>query len=263
MQTFTRSVTSTRTLAIGGLVLVAVACSGTAAAPQPLEGRTFLSTSVTKDGADRPLVPGTQVRISFTDGRIGLSAGCNIMGGAYGVDGGQLLVAAAGMTEMGCDDARHAQDDWLTSFISSRPTLRLTGNDLVLEADGTVVTLADRKVSEPDLALVGPTWTVTSIVSGDTVSSIPDGIVATLQFAADGGVRVRTGCNEGTARAQIDSKTIRFSDIALTKRACEGAAAQMEAAVLSVLRADQVAYRIDSSALNLTAGERGLQLGGK
>jgi heat shock protein HslJ len=262
MQTFILRLAFTRTLALGGLALLAVACSGTAAVPQPLEGRTFLSTSVTKGGADRPLVPGTQVRIGFTDGRIGLSAGCNIIGGTYRVDGARLVVDAAGMTEMGCDPARHAQDDWLTNFIGSRPTLRLTGNDLVLDADGTVVTLADRKVAEPDLALVGPTWTVSSIVSGDAVSSIPDGIVATLQFAADGGVRVRTGCNEGTARAQVDGGTIRFSDIALTKRACEGAAAQMEVALLAVLRADQVSYRIDSSALNLAAGGRGLQLGG-
>jgi heat shock protein HslJ len=252
----------TPTLALAALAILASACSGTAAA-QPLEGRTFLSMSVTKGGADIQLVPGTQIRISFTDGRIGLSAGCNIIGGTYRLDGARLVVDAAGMTEMGCDPARHAQDDWLATFMSSRPTVRLVGNELALEQDGTVITLADRKVVEPDLALVGPTWTVTSIVSGDTVSSIPDGVVATLQFAPDGAVRVGTGCNEGTARAEIAGGTIRFSQVGLTKRGCVGAAAQMEAAVLSVLRAGQVAYSIEAGTLNLSAGEHGLQLGGK
>jgi heat shock protein HslJ len=242
------------------LAVLVAACVGTAAV-QPLDGRTFLSTSVKQGGADRPLVANTRIRLSFTDGRIGLSAGCNIIGGTYRVDGATLVVDAAGMTEMGCDDARHNQDDWIAAFFGSRPTLRLTGNELVLERDGLVITLLDRTVADPDLPLVGPTWTVNTILSGSTASSVPDGVVATLQFTADGAVRVETGCNTGNGRYQIDGGTIRFSQIALTRRACVGAAGEMEKAVLAMVGAEQVAYRVEAQGLTLSAGGRGLGLG--
>jgi heat shock protein HslJ len=242
------------------LAVLVPGCMGTAAV-QPLDGRTFLSTSVKQGGADRPLVANTRITLSFTDGRIGLSAGCNIIGGTYRLDGATLLVDAAGMTEMGCDDARHNQDDWIATFFSSRPTLQLTGNELVLERDGLVITLLDRTVADPDLPLVGTTWTVNSIVSGSTVSSVPDGVVASLQLTADGAVRVQTGCNTGTGRYQVDGATIRFSQIALTRRACIGAAGEMEKAVMAVVGAQQVAYRVEAQGLTLTAGERGLGLG--
>lgn len=104
------------------LALTVACCSGAGAAPA-LDGREFLSTSIVDNGAQRSLVPGTRVRVHFADGRISLSAGCNIMGGTYRIDGGQLVTDALAMTEMGCDQARHAQDDWLSTFIGSRPTL--------------------------------------------------------------------------------------------------------------------------------------------
>jgi heat shock protein HslJ len=261
MQTWTRR-SATSLMGIVLLALLVTACGDAAGALQPLDGRTFLSVSVTKGGVNQPLVPGTQIRLNFKDGQIGLSAGCNIIGGTYRLAGARLVVDAAGMTEMGCDDARHAQDDWLATFMSSRPTIRLTGNELVLDDGATVITLADRRVVDPDLGLVGPTWTVDSIISGQAVSSIPDGVVATLQFAADGSVRVNTSCNTGTSQVEVAGGTIRFGPIALTKKACPGAAGEMEAAVLAVLRSEQVGYKIEARTLTLTAGDRGLQLRG-
>jgi heat shock protein HslJ len=248
-----------RVVILGSVGLLVAACAGTVAA-QPLDARTFLSTSVKQDGADRPLVAGTRIRLSFTDGRIGLSAGCNIIGGNYRVDGATLVVDAAGMTEMGCDDARHAQDDWIATFFSSRPTLRLTGNELALERDGLVITLLDRTVADPDIPLVGPTWTVVSIVSDTTASTIPDGFVATLQFTPEGAVRIQTGCNEGTGHVQVEPAAMRFSQITLTRRGCVGPARDLERAVLAVLGAEQVAYRIEAQGLTLTAGVHGLGL---
>ena len=57
--------------------------------------------------------------------------------------------------------------------------------------------LLDREVAEPDLNIVGPTWTVESIIHGDAVSSVPAGAIATLVFKADGTIDVNAGCNRG------------------------------------------------------------------
>ena len=99
-----------------------------AAEPRPdLDGRTFLSVEVT--GAT--LVPQTQVQLSFKDGKVGASAGCNGMGGEYEVGGGTLKVDSLAMTEMGCDPPRHEQDTWLSQLLTGRPTIQLDGDTLV------------------------------------------------------------------------------------------------------------------------------------
>ncbi len=252
--------TRARFLSIATILTVALAgCSG--GASLALDGHTFLSTAVTEGGRPRELVPGTQIRLTFgPDGRLGASAGCNILGGTYRLEGDVLRLDGGAMTEMGCDDARHAQDDWLFAFLGTGPTLMLAGNDLVLAAGGVVVRLLDREVAEPDLRLVGPTWTVESIISGDAVASMPQGVVATLAFGADGRVRFTTGCNEGGATMVVDGGTLHFSAITLTKRACEGPADAMEAAILGVLGADVITYRIDAGSLTLEAQGRGLGL---
>ena len=261
----TRTSSPARSL-VAAVVLSVAALSlagcGAVASPPGLEGREFLSIAVTEGGADRPLVAGTRIRLSFRDGQLGASAGCNLMGGAYRLEGGRLVVNAAAMTEMGCDEPRHAQDDWLFGFLGARPTVGLAGNELILQVGDTVIRLLDREVAEPDLPLVGPTWTVDSILSGDVVSSVPPGVVATIRFGPDGRFELETGCNQGGGQIAGDGSTLRFLDLVLTRRACDGPAGDMEAAVLAVLGRDPVTYQIEAQALTLSAGDRGLVLRG-
>jgi heat shock protein HslJ len=251
-------------LAIGLCLLTLVATLGacSAAAGPQLTDRVFLSVAVTDGGAPRALVPGTRIRLTFQANNLGASAGCNMMGGTYRIDGGVLVTDALAMTEMGCDDERHAQDDWLSALLGSRPTIRLNGDELTLESGSVVVRLMDRKVVEPDLALVGPTWTVDSIISGDAVSSVPAGVVATIVFAADGTVTVKPGCNEGQGTWKSVGTGIEISGIGLTKKACQGPAGQLETAVMAVLGAGQLASTIDANLLTLQSGANGLQLRG-
>lgn len=246
------------------LVVLLAACDGDAppGGDTGLDGRAFLSTSVTDGGADRPLVDGTQIRISFNDGQIGASAGCNTMGGTYRIEDGVLVFEGGSMTEMGCDEARHAQDDWLIEFLGSRPTITQSGSELQLSSEGTVITLQDAEVADPDLPLTGTTWTVDSIVSGEAVSSVPDGAEATFTFTDDGRVEVNTGCNQGSGRFEVTNGTLRFVDVAVTEMACEGPGGQLEAAVLPLLGADGLSWAIDARTLTLMAGNQGLMLRG-
>lgn len=247
-------------LLVTTLSLVLAACTAASSGPS-LDGREFLSTSVTEGGAERPLERGTGISLRFDDGQLSASAGCNIMGGAYRIADGTLLSDAMSTTEMGCDPGRHAQDEWLSEFLGSRPTVELAGNDLVLSGGMTVIRLLDREVARPDLPLIGTLWTIDSLVSGDVVSSVPTGTTATLEFTTDGQVRVDTGCNTGGGAVVVDQAAMHVSELVLTKRLCEPPASQVEAAVLAVLAGD-ITYGIDAGTLTLRADGGGLLLRG-
>lgn len=254
MQTLRRLATG---LALAVLMTTAAGC---AASSPALAGREFLSVAVTDGGAAKALVAGTRIRLNFKASDLGASAGCNSLGGTYRIDSGRLIFEGGSMTEMGCDPNRDAQDQWLIQLLASKPATRLTGDELVLESGSVVVRLLDRKVVEPDVALVGPTWTVVSIITGDAVQSIPDGVIAALVFKGDGTVDVNAGCNQGGATWKAVGSGIEVADLALTKRACEGAGGQLESALVGVLRAGSIAAAIDSDLLTLQAGAQGLQL---
>ena len=118
-----------------------------------LDGRTFLSTSITEDGAPRLLVEGTRIRLAFSaEDRLTASAGCNTMGATFELDRGRIVVGDLSTTEMGCDPERHAQDQWLATLLADGPAYTVDGDHLELRSDGTVVVLLARRVAEP-----GPT----------------------------------------------------------------------------------------------------------
>lgn len=243
------------------LALFVALLAGCATVPDAsLDGTEWLSISITEDGADRPLVDRTQIRLSFTDGQFGASAGCNTMGGDYRLEGGMLIMEGGGMTEMGCDDERHAQDDWLVHFLGSQPSAVRSEDKLTLTANETVIALQDSEIAEPDLPLTGTTWTVDSIISGDAVSSVAD--LATLAFTDDGRVEVNTGCNTGSGVYEETNGTLHIRELFTTLRACSRGPAQLEGAVLAVLHAEEIAYAIDSGSLTLMAGDQGLGLRG-
>lgn len=242
------------------LILALTACTNPAA--PTLDATEWLSISVTEDGADRPLVDGTRIRLTFADGQLGASAGCNSMGGGYRIEDGRLLYEGGAMTEMGCDDQRHAQDDWLFGFLGSQPSIVQSDDKLTLTSNETVIALQDREVAEPDLPLTGTTWTVDSIIAGDAVSSAPADAVATLVFTDDGRIEIDNGCNTGGGLYEATDATIRITEVMTTLRACARGPAQLEAAVMTVLNTDETEYAIDAASLTLMAGDVGLGLRG-
>jgi heat shock protein HslJ len=220
---------------------------------QGLDGRTFLSTAI--DG--RRLVAGSRVRLVFEGGTIGASAGCNSMGGPYALDGGILRAPQLAATEMACEPALMAQDQWLASLLDGA-ALTLEGDTLTLSKAGVTLALVDREVADPDRSLTGTTWVVEGLVSGETVSSVPAGVRATLTFGG-GEVAVETGCNSGSGQAAIADGTIAFGTIGLTERACAQPLMAFEQAILVVL-GPRVGYTIEADALTLDAGGNGLVL---
>lgn len=246
-------------LAIAAATIV-TACSsaGAPSVPAPtlaaaLDGRTFLSTDL--QGA--VLVAGSRVSLTFMDGSLQASGGCNSMGGTYTIDGDRLTTTQQFMTEMACAEPRMQQDEWLARFLGGA-TITLAGDTLTM-AEGTIrLTLMDQEVATPDQPMQGTRWVVDGIVSGDSVSSVPDGVTATMRIA-DGRVDLEAGCNTGGGTVEMAADTLTFGPIALTKMGCEPGAMAVEGAIVRVL-AGTVGYAIQADVLTLDAGDTGLML---
>lgn len=234
------------------------------AAPLSVADHQFLSIAVTDGGAPRALVAGTRIQLTFGASDLSANAGCNHLGGTYRIEGGKLIFENAGTTLMGCDAPLQEQDAWLMAFLGSKPDIRMVGTELSLEGGGKAIRLQDREVALPDLNLVGPTWTLDSILTGDAVTSAPADATATLVFHEGGTVDVAPGCNHGSTTWSTVGGGIVFGAIGLTKRACGGAAGPLEAQVLKVLQAGAaapngaIAATIDADRLSLQIGGLGL-----
>lgn len=234
--------------------LIVSACSSAAApssSPAAPDGHTYLSTEL--QGA--ALAPGTRIRLAFADGSLSANGGCNTMGGTYSIDGDRLTTTQLSITEMGCDQPRMQQDEWLARLLAD-VTFTLDGDTLSL-TDGTVrLTLVDADVATPDLPLAGTRWVLDGIMSGDAVSSVPVRVTASIRIVA-GRVDVEAGCNAGGGPVEVTADTLTFGPIALTKRACEPEAMAAETAVVAVL-SGAVAFTIDADVLTIDAGDAGL-----
>lgn len=220
----------------------------------PLDGRAFVSTSV----EGRELVPGSTVTMSFQEGRVSVQAGCNTMTGPYTFDGTTLTVGDMAGTMMGCEPALMDQDQWLAGYLAAGPAASLEGDTLRLTADGVTVTLVDRTVAEPARPLAGTAWSLETLVEGEAASSVPAGVEPpTMQIGEDGFAAVFTGCNRGRSAVGTNGPTLSFGPLALTRMACPGDAAAVEASVVAVLDGD-VTFAIEGDQLTLTKGDRQL-----
>jgi heat shock protein HslJ len=239
-----------RTLAPILLVVLLAGCAGTPGATSPdpnpasVEGRTFLSTKV----EGQVLVPGSRIRLGFENGSVSGSGGCNTFGGAYRIDDGRLATDQMFTTEMACDQPLMAQDTWVQELLNGA-AVTLDGATLVLTRDGTTLTLQDREVADPDRPLEGTRWIVDGLVAGDAVSSVPEGVEATLRFV-DGELELEAGCNRGGGPVEVADGIITFGAIGLTKMACDGPASMVEQHVLAVL-SGRVGFEIEAGVLRL------------
>ncbi len=247
--------------AVLGLVLLSCGDRG-GADTGPTAGNdldvTYVVTGVTVGGAPHALVAGSQIRLTFDGDRLGITAGCNTMGGTYTLDGTRLRVSDLAMTEMGCEAALIEQDTWVVGLFE-RDVQLTAGTEPTLISGDVVLTLADREQVSPDKPLLGTTWTLDAIgVGGDegAVSSVPAGVVATVRFGAGGTVQVRDGCNGGDGAAAVAEDTITWGDRSSDLRACpEPGIATVVEAFAAVLDGTTT-FAIEEKSLTITRGDR-------
>ena len=147
------AMTPTRPLAVVlGLVLAAclTACaesygrsadSGLAFTPDlaDLSGDPWVADRV--EDPDHELAPGSTLTLNFTHDSVTANAGCNTLRGRAKVDGDELVMEEPASTMMACVASLSKQDAWLTSFLTSRPTIERLDDNLWLSKDDTVIHL--------------------------------------------------------------------------------------------------------------------------
>jgi heat shock protein HslJ len=232
-------------------VLAFVGCSDDAAADDAdLTGRTFISVQVEGD----QIPGGGPLTVGFDGNQISTYAGCNHGSGAADLSGGRITTQLA-MTMMACPPPVGDSDAWVSKFFDAKPTWSLSGDDLRLHTDTTTVTLRDKKVADPDRSLTGTTWQVTSLVSAQavTTSVALEQAKPTLTIGDDGAVSGSTGCNRITGRATVSGSpaVIEFGPLATTRMACAPEVAEVEHAVLQVLKGT-VQTSVDADQLTLS-----------
>jgi heat shock protein HslJ len=112
---------------------------GTPATAADVDGQTFASTAST----GHELVADTVVSLTFTDGTVSFSAGCNSMNAGYELTDGTLgLTSEVAGTLMGCPPDLQEQDEWLSGFMADSPTATVDGDVLTLIAGDETLELA-------------------------------------------------------------------------------------------------------------------------
>ncbi|TCO48741.1 heat shock protein HslJ [Kribbella antiqua] len=247
-----------RMVVVAGLLLALAGCGDeSSASGGSLKGKTYLSTAVTEDGQPNELVANTRISLHFTDdGRLIADAGCNSMQSPVKTSGGKLSMDDLAMTGMGCDQPRHAQDDWLSKLLSADPAWKLEGDQLTVSSGGTAISLQDGQTAEPDLALDGTKWILETVITGEVASHSAGAEKVWITFNGER-VTGSTDCNELQGPVARDTTKLTFGEIATTRRACAGDAAVLETALLNGLKGN-VTYEIDANRLKLRAPSNGL-----
>ena len=110
------------------------------------------------------------------------------------------------------------------------------------------------------LPLVGTTWTLTTIASGDAVSSVLIGTEVTAELTADGTVAGSAGCNRYSGTYRWTGDQLAFYSLASTKMACADDVMAQEGAFLASM--GQVAtFAIEGEQLTVSDGSGALLLG--
>ncbi|HEX7134084.1 MAG TPA: META domain-containing protein [Iamia sp.] len=229
----------------------------TAPVEDPVAGRTFEATTLEGDQAPT-LVEGVTLRITFgDDDQITVDTGCNHLTGTYAVEGPILVVQAVGGTEMSCTPGipgLEAQEDWIGTVLTQRPVITPAPPDgLTLSDEGWTLTLVEPSAEAVELA--GAPWTADTIVDREEARSLPAGVTVTITFADDGTYEVSAGCNTGSGTyAEAGAGIYQIEPPNLTRRRCDDAAMEVEAAVVATLDGE-VTASIEEDRLTLTSSE--------
>ncbi|MDI9917697.1 META domain-containing protein [Rhodococcus sp. IEGM 1379] len=233
----------------GGSETTSTATSSAAVAGSDPTGRVFISTAV--DGT--PIPGGGPLTLDFTaPGRILATAGCNNATGAVTFTGGKITADALASTMMACEPGVMESDAWVATLIGATPAWTLAGDTLTLTTADATVTLADKKIVDPDRPVQGTKWTVTSLITPDAISTSTalEASAPNFTIAADGTVSGSSGCNRMTGSATVADTTITFTPMGATMMACTEDVAAVERQVLTVLDGE-VAYTLDAGTLTL------------
>jgi heat shock protein HslJ len=220
-----------------------------------LDGEWLLQAG-TNQGVAIPIVAGSRVTLKVDGTQVGGSAACNSYGGTIQVSGSSIVISALAQTEMACVDNRLMTLE--SAYLAALPrttTVARSGNSLLLT--GPQVEL--RFTLIPPVAnanLVGTTWLLDSLITGEAVSSTV-GERVTLQFSGDGRLAASTGCRDVTGTYAVSEGQVQVTLDPYDTIGCAADVGDQDAHILDVL-SHGFGVSVDGEHLTLTAGDKGI-----
>jgi heat shock protein HslJ len=241
-------------VAVSLLILAIPACakpepSGGGADPSALTGTVWRLTDASMASLVSQIWPGSKVTIEFRDGQATGTSACNQYGGSYTANAdGSITFGEFHSTLMACVPAIGALEQAYMAALGKVTTFAVDGT-LKLTGSGKALTY-DTAPPVESLPLVGTKWNLASIVSGDTVSSVPSGVEATLLLKADGTASGSGGCNVFGGSFESSDTALTFGPLAGTQKHCGDAVMSVEQPYLAALQ-QAATYSIAGNTLTI------------
>ncbi len=180
-------------------------------------------------GADVPLaaLQGKNITLEFrADGGAGGSAGCNIYGGDYTVDGNKLTFSPLITTMMACDPPLMTLEQAYLAALAKTASFKVVDGQLDLMDANDQMILSFLPLESKGLE--GTNWTATDVNNGkQAVHSVQTGTEITALFE-NGQLSGTAGCNNYTATYTIDGDKIAITMPASTMMMCAEPTGVME-----------------------------------
>jgi heat shock protein HslJ len=193
------------------------------------------------------------VSLEFADGSVSGRSACNSYFGDYTADDdGSLSFGALGGTEMACEEPLMALEAAYLSALSDVTGFSLDEGALTLRGGEVALTFFEEVPPAP-LPVVGTTWNLTSIYTGDAVSTAIAGSEATMTLMEDGSVTGAASCNRYQGTYALDGDRLSFSGLASTKMLCPDDIMNQETIFLEAMAAVE-GFSIEGSSLTVTDG---------
>ena len=203
--------------------------------------------------------PEATITIAFEDGQASGRAACNSYGGAYDADDdGSLSFEGFAVTEMACDPELMALESAYLQALANVTDFGIEGV-MWLSGEGFSMTFGE-EAPPMALPLVGTTWTLTTIASGDAVSSVLIGTEVTAEFTADGTVAGSAGCNRYSGTYRWTGDQLAFYSLASTTMACSDDIMAQESAFLDAM-GEVASFTIGGAQLTVFDGSGAMLLG--
>ncbi len=213
-----------------------------------LDGSWILSSG-TLANTPIDLLADHPVTMTIEGSEIGGRAACNHYGGTLSAEDGAFGVGDLAWTEMGCEPAIATVEAQFLEAFQNATAAHRDGDELRLT--GVEVELLFTIVAPiPTAELVGTTWVLDTLLSGDAASSTISGAEpATLVLAEDGTFTGHTGCRSLAGEYLVTSGFLQFPSWG-ADGVCPTEFQSQDSAVVSVLE-DGLEVLIDGDRLTL------------
>ncbi|MFE7182374.1 META domain-containing protein [Streptomyces erythrochromogenes] len=196
-------------------------------------------------------------RLEFGENQVKGNYGCNGFTATASFAGTSAVTVTPGAsTTMACADMEF--ETAFAKLFTGRLTIDRGPDRLTLKtADGSTIAMTSAPPATPDAPLTAVEWTVQSLISGTSVSSLPAGAADTARFtiAADLSVSGTLGCNRFSAQVTRDGDRLTFGPLTTTRMACDGPAGEVEAKLTELFASGPLVSGIEGRRLTLTAAD--------